>query len=130
MKAWIQEPCVIKPLSGRRLQYLVIDNFSGHNLDEDIVAPAEVLRIFINYCFPNFTDFIQLWDYFIIQKITDAWSKGCDEYKLLPLRNNAWTKGGQLPNPGKAFFCALLLRQSRTLTLSVMKMELPTPVKK
>lgn len=107
MKDWLQEPRVIMPLSGNRLRYLFIDNCSGHILDENILAAAEVLRTTINYFFPNATDLIQPCDSFIIQKIKDAWRKRWDEHKLSLLRNNAWTEGGRLPNPGKAFFLRL-----------------------
>ena len=33
-----------------------------------------------------------------------AWRKRWDEFKLGLIRPNAWTQGGRLPNPGKAFF--------------------------
>ena len=104
MKQWLCEPHVIKKLPNNRMRHLFVDNCSGHNLHEEIVAYAKDIMTTINFFFPNATDLIQPCDSFIIQKIKDAWRRRWDKYKPSLLRNNSWTKGGRLSNPGKAFF--------------------------
>lgn len=107
MKELLNEPRVIKPLLNQRLRDLFIDKCSGHILNEDILNAAEVIRSNMNYLFPNSTDLLQPCEYFIIQKMKDAWRLRLEERKLSLITSNAWRKGWKLRKNVMVFFLRL-----------------------
>ena len=107
-KAWLEEPRAIRALPDGEERVLILDNASGHDLNEESRHVLREMKTTIMRFPPNATHLVQPVDTFVIQKIKDAWRHRWEQYKLSCIRDNLWTEGSErIPNPGKRFFLKL-----------------------
>lgn len=101
MCEWINDGRMISRLPLNCMCAMYIDKCSINCLKEEAFPAGENIRTDLCYFSANTTDWNHPCDYSVIKKIKNACLKRWDEQKFKLIRNNAWTEGRRLPNPGK-----------------------------
>lgn len=122
MQHIFSEPHAIRELHNGRNWVLFMDNWSAHNLSDELRNIIEKTNTEIHFLPPNSTHLLQPCDSFFIQNIKVTWTSLWEKYKAtytehLGSPENYGTKSGFLPNPEKSFFYNLLQRQSGMSTI-------------
>lgn len=126
MIAWLRELCMIKPLQNGKIWNLFINYCSVHNLTERIIGAAEAIRTNLDYFPHNKIELVQPGGSLVIQKIKAPRRKFCDNLKRELINADAWTKGGNLSNPGQTFFLKWLPIPCKASTMWETKMAYHT----
>lgn len=80
---------VIKELPHCKICQLFIDNCNGHNLTEEILTAAEIIRTTLTFFPPNSTGIVQTCEALIIQKIESSCRNRWEKYTLDLIQSNA-----------------------------------------